>query len=403
MGDMRMRNFVVAFLLLVTAQGGFAQQPFVITGHITGPRERLDFPSPSLCPDCKIGAKVIASIQRSGPGGQLTGEPRRRIWKLLPDEGNSLTITIGETTWSTDNGYDPRKGNIGYKDAVLAGLFFYGGVIPYPAAAFRAPVYDKSHPSSVAKVEFKIYDLQSATDAELDIGGVDPTVQPNRRYHLKIHVDNVRDGTSSSVASPAIYTLFIGGLYDDSMKPVSGYYHERVPPPSPQSPQFPNPSYHSWSDEAGILQYINTQIPQDAAINIVGHSFGGDTAAKVAVGCGRHINLLITVDPAVSIEDTHPQPGRVGRRAEAIPPDPSIRYKEIKAHVKQWIDINATGGSALELSNFISGPGQWGVFPKGYADIYISEPFIHADFPRMMTFRLPNGKSPEEMLSTSTH
>ncbi len=56
--------------------------------------------------------------------------------------------------------------------------------------------------------------------------------------------------------------------------------------------------------------------------NLIGHSYGGDTAAYVALDNPGRINLLITVDP-VSV----------------FQPD----FEKVGKSVRKWININATG------------------------------------------------------------
>jgi pimeloyl-ACP methyl ester carboxylesterase len=98
-------------------------------------------------------------------------------------------------------------------------------------------------------------------------------------------------------------------------------------------------------------------MPKNRQINLIGHSYGGDTAADIAGIIPNKIHTLITIDP-------------VGRS------DPD--FKQVRKNTKIWINVNAvssaiSGGDIAALAG-----GMWNDSPEGYADIHIRAPYTHA-------------------------
>lgn len=117
-------------------------------------------------------------------------------------------------------------------------------------------------------------------------------------------------------------------------------------------------------------------------INIVGHSYGGSTAASVSRAlkeAGIDVNLLVTVDPV----------SRVWSRAPGA--------------AATWVNVNATPSS----SNGFTGDawaalgGKWDDWPNGKANLYYRAPFHHNEFAKMFEFVSPGGKSALQLLMDS--
>lgn len=173
---------------------------------------------------------------------------------------------------------------------------------------------------------------------------------------------------------PKIVNLFVGGLGDSRYLAVKSYYDEK-------KSVLLNPQYFTQDQRGKIINYIKS-LPEGSKINLIGHSWGGDTAAEAAVHSGRKINLLITIDPV-----------------SYFPPS----FVDLKDQTNTWVDVNATakGYHASDLASFF-GNG-WGDSPSKYADLYISAPMHHAYFGEMMQYVPPGGKSPEQILLDANH
>jgi pimeloyl-ACP methyl ester carboxylesterase len=127
-------------------------------------------------------------------------------------------------------------------------------------------------------------------------------------------------------------------------------------------------------DERERIAALIRSVPVGARIVIVGHSWGADTAAQIVERLGREgrpVDLLITVDP-------------VGRGVS----DDYLR--RIRAGAREWINVNATGGDASDVSNSIARLGSpYGRRPERFASRHIDAPFSHGDFAAMLRTPMP--------------
>jgi pimeloyl-ACP methyl ester carboxylesterase len=144
--------------------------------------------------------------------------------------------------------------------------------------------------------------------------------------------------------------------------------------------------YFSHSDDEGIKAFLDSVQPAEP-INLIGHSWGGDTAGNIAVTYRRRINLLITVDPvghwpSEVPRPEYPQPGR--------PPlaDYTSFYMLIRSNCDQWVDVDAITDAWYHESNVIAGlGGPWGVAVRDIAHLYIdAKGHDHRDFAQMMGY-----------------
>ncbi len=166
--------------------------------------------------------------------------------------------------------------------------------------------------------------------------------------------------------------IFIGGVGDNSR------HHNVEYSDSVKRDSYGSNYYFVHDAENEINDFIES-LPSNTAVNVIGHSKGGSTAASIATNPDNRgrINTLVTIDPALS----HPS------------------YDAIRASVKQWVNVNATGGQG-SWGNIIAGIGNsWNNGPKGYADIFISANYPHTHFYNMMNARQENGPTPQEIIN----
>jgi hypothetical protein len=95
-----------------------------------------------------------------------------------------------------------------------------------------------------------------------------------------------------------VYDIYVGGLGDESIgHAVLNFAQEQSERREHSVAYFPFDANAS-PDTAGtaLARYIDT-LPADAQVNLIGHSYGGDTAAKAVALTTHPVNLLITIDP----------------------------------------------------------------------------------------------------------
>ncbi len=87
----------------------------------------------------------------------------------------------------------------------------------------------------------------------------------------------------------------------------------------------------------GLANYIAAA---SGHVVVIGHSYGGDTAATVVASSGVKVDALITLDPVSYFTPS---------------------YANVASHANTWIDLNAAGGNPAEFSNDVAGlGGDWG-------------------------------------------
>ncbi|GAA0687565.1 alpha/beta fold hydrolase [Dyella marensis] len=193
-------------------------------------------------------------------------------------------------------------------------------------------------------------------------GGINPYAAVSNNPLNRIDPDGLRD-------------IFVGGADDASSGIVKGYYDS-------YSKSHPDSAYYSWKQLDDIVKDINNTAKNSPGdpINLIGHSYGGDTAAAAALqACGK-VNLLITIDPVSRFH--------------------SRDLQALSGSVGTWVDVNAQGGSAFQRDNFIAGwGGSWDAKPNGVAGSYIEDHFTsHRDFDQMMHASGPGTNSPAQVL-----
>jgi pimeloyl-ACP methyl ester carboxylesterase len=174
-----------------------------------------------------------------------------------------------------------------------------------------------------------------------------------------------------------VVNIFVGGANDSDYKYVRNSA-------SLNDYTYGDNYFAAWDATDSILELIN-RIPKGRKINLIGHSYGGDTAAKVAVQVPKRINILITIDPVSNRNK------RVG-------------YSDIAQSVGIWVNVNAVGnpnnsllGNAFQGGAAAFFGDAWNKSPKDYSDIYLEAPYSHADFRQMIKF---GEQSPQNILNT---
>ncbi len=181
-----------------------------------------------------------------------------------------------------------------------------------------------------------------------------------------------RQGTEP-VPPPAVprpVVIFVGGLADGSTGIVEGFFDRFGSPDAGHASR-----YFSHDDGRAIRTFIDS-LPQGTRVSLVGHSWGGDTAARVAAAlgaAGRKVDTLVTVDP-------------VGRGIGAG------FFERVKAGAIHWVNVNAVGTGRTNLPGLIAGLGNdYGSGPQRYADVFLNAPKGHEDFEGMLLAPGRNG------------
>lgn len=177
----------------------------------------------------------------------------------------------------------------------------------------------------------------------------------------------------AAVAAPrASYTAFVGGAADGEFGNVRDFKVNGVRVGSGGAIK-----YYSHDEAEKLLNDIRAQ-PPGTRIVLVGHSWGGDTAAGVAARLGvegRPVDMLVTVDP-------------VGNgNSEDF-------FTRVRAGSREWINVQATGGNWHDPDNLIARIGnRYGSAPQRFADQHIVAPYRHRAFDRLVGHPGADGRS----------
>jgi pimeloyl-ACP methyl ester carboxylesterase len=222
------------------------------------------------------------------------------------------------------------------------------------------------------------------------------------------YYDDNSDGWTVTITwlpLPQTIDIFVGGFFDGSSEIVKRYYDAFVHD-NPDTPTFHSEYFsHDGSGQKGneYLEPYIKNLPSNAVINLVGHSYGGDTAVEAAGACGRRINILITIDPVggkrVSV---YPQAGRKDPPNPAWPRNLPKKFKSARTHVTTWIDVDAQP-TTWDRSDYIADwGGKWDKMPdspKKYDDTFIPAAGLHhGDFTEMMQYPDASGKRAQDRL-----
>ena len=177
-----------------------------------------------------------------------------------------------------------------------------------------------------------------------------------------------------SIIDPlGLYDVFIGGNFDSHSRIVKTYQLNFAVKYSGRQT-----NYFQWHQQEEIIADIHEFMRQNPgeSINLIGHSYGGTTAANVAEALavdGVRIETLITIDPV----------SRWWSRSSNA------------GNVDYWVNVLADplSSNGFEGDLWATLGGRWGEWPSERADIHFSAPFHHNEFSDLIEF------SPQDDLS----
>lgn len=113
--------------------------------------------------------------------------------------------------------------------------------------------------------------------------------------------------------------------------------------------------YFEWTEDKELAKWIDSN--QDYNLTVVGHSYGGDTAAEI-VAKGHYVDKLKTVDP---VGWTRPN------------------FENVRKYSGLWVNYNSVG-TGITWNNFIATIGRaYNAVPEKHADMYFNEKYDHVD------------------------
>jgi pimeloyl-ACP methyl ester carboxylesterase len=127
-------------------------------------------------------------------------------------------------------------------------------------------------------------------------------------------------------------------------------------------------NYYYNHDEGDAAEELINSLPEGTEINVIGHSWGGSTAANIVEDNPGKINKLITIDPVTK---------RIGR----------ADFDKLKENTEQWINIDAIGRPGRTTGGDSVAIRKWGIEPDEYADVFVQAPFAHEDFDAMINYK----------------
>jgi pimeloyl-ACP methyl ester carboxylesterase len=170
--------------------------------------------------------------------------------------------------------------------------------------------------------------------------------------------------------------IFVGGFGDHSA-------NRNVADSTSLNKNVYGDNYYATHTDGDEISKLISQLPKGQTVNLIGHSYGADTAADVAVDNPGRVNTLVTIDPV-----SH------------FPQD----FAAIHDSVNTWVNVNAIGNpDSSTLDSAVGGNpiayigGEWGSEPDNFATIPITAPLNHAQFDAMMNTRGPDGRTPVQI------
>lgn len=173
---------------------------------------------------------------------------------------------------------------------------------------------------------------------------------------------------------PRACLILVGGFGDRVFRSVGQVFDHLAALPGADAAAL---HYCHHDQERRILALMAAQ-PPGTPLRLLGHSWGGHAAARVAAGLGDRglsLDLLVTIDPVSR---------RIGPRFLA----------RVRAGARRWINVQALGGPRLHRSDITAAVGgRYGRAPFGHADLHLTLRCPHAAFGAMLGCRLPDGRS----------
>ena len=154
----------------------------------------------------------------------------------------------------------------------------------------------------------------------------------------------------------------------------------------------PGATYFYQSETKEILEFIRKQ-PPGVKINLIGHSYGADTAAVVAARSERRIENLITIDP-------------VSRKGAGSDEGPS--YAKVKSNTNWWHNVNSASprrsiDESIPAGNVLAWlGGAWEERQRKFTDSFVTATADHPNFSAMMGAQV-NGMSGNQAVLRPDH
>ena len=175
--------------------------------------------------------------------------------------------------------------------------------------------------------------------------------------------------------------VFIGGFGDGDKIGDDGIVSAYAKPFHDQNPNV-DVQYFPWDQGKQIQDYVKS-LPAGTDVSIVGHSYGGDTAAEVTQSLGQQnipVGKLITIDP-------------VGHGWN------DGFMSNVAKNTDRWVNVQADPPS-WNRSDWVAHIGsQVGTDVKPYVDDFIVSPSHHEDFGAMMDTAPSSGQSPSDAVA----
>ena len=128
---------------------------------------------------------------------------------------------------------------------------------------------------------------------------------------------------------------FVGGAADSTSEIVKGIYKQHGGP---------NDVYFEWTQGKELAAWIDAN--QGSELTVIGHSYGGNTAAGVVAG-GHSVGTLITVDPVGMFRPN---------------------FSNVAKYSGTWTNYNSVG-TGIKWSNFVATMGRaYNNAPRKFAD-----------------------------------
>ena len=171
--------------------------------------------------------------------------------------------------------------------------------------------------------------------------------------------------------------IFIGGAADGTTR-IVGNYQALYQRNNPERKSI----YFEWGQATDILQIIHEIRKNNPCepINLIGHSYGGSTAASVSqvlTAEGIKVDLLITIDPVSRI------------------------WTRERGNAALWVNLNATPAQTNSSDTIATIGGKWGDWPSDKANIHYDAPFNHADFKSLFEFTPQTDPSAKQLLQNA--
>jgi|GEM_PF-2604214 len=172
--------------------------------------------------------------------------------------------------------------------------------------------------------------------------------------------------------------IFIGGLGDGDQIGDDGIVSAYAKPFSDQHPNL-DVQYFPWDQGKQVQDYVKS-LPPGTDVSLVGHSYGGDTAAQVTQSLGQQnipVNTLVTVDP-------------VGHFwGDGF-------MSNVANNTDRWVNVQADPPSSNWSDRVAFWGDRVGADVKPYVDNFIVSPNNHEDFGSMMDTTPSGSQSPKD-------